>query len=188
MLSNDNRTAAGVSSVADPPTGYSVKMLTEDEWLRLRDARLAALEESPRSFLARYEDEAAYDEEKWRSEFVRGVWSIVLADDQVVGLLGVTREPWMPPQDRDLEYVWIASSLRRHGVATMLLKTVMDRLPQAGVETFWGVHTLWLWVLEGNDAARNLYEGFGFHSTNLRQRLPPKEGKRYEERMRFSLD
>ncbi len=187
MRANDNRAAAGASSVADPPTGYSVKILTEDKWSRLRDARLAALADSPQSFLARYEDEAAYDEEKWRSEFVRGEWSIVLADDQVVGLLGVTRETWMPPQDRDLEYVWIASSLRRRGVATMLLKTVMDRLPQAGVHTFWGVHTVWLWVLDGNESARRLYERFGFQSTNLKQRLP-RQRRRYEERMRFSLD
>lgn len=174
--------------MADLPTGYSVKTLIADEWLILRDARLEALAESPQSFLARYEVEAAYDEGKWRSEFVRGKWSIALADGRVVGLLGATREPWMPPQDRDLEYVWTAASLRRRGVATMLLKTALDRLPQAGVHTFWGVHTVWLWVLEGNESARRLYEGFGFQSTHLRQRLPPKQGKRYEERMRLSLD
>jgi RimJ/RimL family protein N-acetyltransferase len=182
MLSNDIRTAASVSSVADLPTGYSVKILTEDEWFMLRDVRLSALDDSPQSFLARYEVEAEYDEEKWRSEFVRGEWSIVLADnDKVVGLLGVTREHWMPPQDRDLEFVWIASRVRGRGVATMLLKTTLDRLPRAGV------HTVWLWILDGNVEARRLYERFGFKSTNLRQPLP-EQGKRCEERMRFSLD
>ncbi len=47
-----------------------------------------------------------------------------------------------------------------------LLRTVLDRLRDSGV------HTVWLWILNGNDPALRLYEQFGFQSTNQRQPLP----------------
>src|SRR2546423_10877743 len=80
MCANDNRTVAGMSSLANVPTSFRVETLTKNEWRRLRDIRLTALRQSPRSFLATYGDEKTYGRKRWRSEFERGEWSIVLAD------------------------------------------------------------------------------------------------------------
>jgi ribosomal protein S18 acetylase RimI-like enzyme len=166
--------------VADSPTGFSVEALSEDEWRRLRDVRLSALQDDPAAFLASHEREAAYDEKRWRQEFSRGEWNIMLAGGREIGLLGVTREQNMPPQECYLEYLWVAPKFRRSGTASMLLRTVLDRLRDEGVRT------VWLYILNGNQAAMSLYEGFGFQRTNERQPLPDHPAGS-EERMKLRL-
>jgi ribosomal protein S18 acetylase RimI-like enzyme len=161
-------------------TSYRVEVLTENDWHRLRDIRLSALSDDPMAFLATYEDEAAYDEHRWRREFARGEWNVMCASGQDVGLVGATTEPGMPPHERHLEFLWIAPASRRAGAATMLLRTVLDRLRDSGVRT------VWLWILNGNDPALSLYQQFGFQSTNERQPLPD-DPARTEERMRLRL-
>ena len=161
-------------------TSFRVEVLTENDWPRLRGIRLSALRDDPLAFLATYENEAAYTEQRWRQEFSRGEWNVMLANGQDVGVVGATREPDMPPYECHLEFLWIAPGHRRTGVATMLLKTVLDRLWTSGV------HTVWLWILTGNDPALRLYEQFGFLSTNERQALPD-DPTRSEERMKLRL-
>jgi ribosomal protein S18 acetylase RimI-like enzyme len=167
--------------VADSPTSFRVEVLTEDNWHRLRAIRLTALKADPQQFLARYEREAAYSPHRWRQEFSRGEWNVVCtAADQDVGLVGATREPGTPLHECDLEFLWIAPESRRIGAATMLLRTVLDRLRDSGVRM------VWLWILNGNDPALALYQQFGFQSTNERQALPDDPG-RSEDRMKLRL-
>jgi ribosomal protein S18 acetylase RimI-like enzyme len=161
-------------------TSFRVDVLIEDDWPRLQDIRLTALNTDPDAFLATYEREKAYGERRWRQEFSRGEWNVMCVDDQDVGLVGSTREADMPLHECDLEFLWIAPDLRRAGVATTLLRTVLDRLRDSGVRI------VWLWILNGNDPAMRLYEQFGFQSTNKLQPLPGNP-RRSEERMRLRL-
>jgi ribosomal protein S18 acetylase RimI-like enzyme len=161
-------------------TLYRVKVLTEQEWFRLREIRLSALNESPEAFLSSLAREAAYREEQWRAEFTRGEWAVVVTSDRAVGLVGATRESHMPVDERYLEYIWVAPGSRRSGVASMLLRTVLDHLRDSGVLT------VWLWILDGNERAMRLYQRFGFISTNERQPLTANPA-RNEERLRLSL-
>jgi ribosomal protein S18 acetylase RimI-like enzyme len=167
--------------VADSPSSFKVEVVTENEWSRLRDIRLAALQDDPSAFLARHECEAAYDERRWRQEFSRGQWNIMLADDKEIGLLGVTREETMSPQECYLEYLWVAPDLRQVGLGSILLRTALDNLRDSGV------HTVWLWILTGNHSAMCFYQRFGFQSTNERQLLPDHPAGS-EERMQLLLD
>jgi ribosomal protein S18 acetylase RimI-like enzyme len=158
--------------VAGSPTSFWVEVLTENEWSRLRDIRLTALRDHPAAFLSSYEVEADYDEQRWRQEFSRGEWNIMLADGKEIGLLGVTRlfnrssQEYNLSQEYYLEYLWVAREFRRSGAGSRLLRTVLDRLRDSGV------HTVWLYILDGNEDARRLYQSFGFQSTNERQPLP----------------
>jgi ribosomal protein S18 acetylase RimI-like enzyme len=158
-----------------------IKMLVCDEWLTLRDIRLAALQESPPSFLSTYEQEKAYGEHKWRAELTRGNWNIGILEDRPVSLLGDIHVPGMPAHERYFEYLWVAPECRRSGVALGMLTIVLDRLQASGVRT------VFLWVLDGNDAAIHLYKRVGFVSDNHRQPLAAHPG-RSEERMRLDLD
>ena len=162
------------------PTSYRVEVLTENGWHRLRDIRLSALSDDPLAFLATYEREAAYGEQRWRQEFERGEWNVMRASDQDIGLVGATREPGTPPHECDLEFLWIAPRSRRAGFATILLRAVLDGLRDSGVRI------VWLWILNGNGPALSLYQQFGFQSTNKRQPLPDHPA-RSEERMRLRL-
>jgi ribosomal protein S18 acetylase RimI-like enzyme len=161
-------------------TSFRVDVLAEDDWPRLQNIRLAALKSDPTVFLSSHETELAYLEPRWRQEFSRGEWYVMRASGEDVGLVGATREPDLPLHECDLEFLWVAPESRRAGGATLLLRTVLDRLRDSGVRT------VWLWILNGNDPAMNLYEQFGFQSTNRRQPLQKQPG-RYEERMRLRL-
>ncbi len=163
------------------PSSLRVEALTEDHWSRLRDIRLCALRDYPTAFLATYKREAGYSEQRWRQEFSRGAWNILLADDEDVGLLGVTREQAMSAQECYLEYLWIAPGFRRSGAGSMLLRTVLNRLRDSGV------HTVWLYILNGNQVAMTLYQKFGFQHTNESQELPDHPAGS-EHRMKLPLD
>jgi ribosomal protein S18 acetylase RimI-like enzyme len=158
-----------------------VEVLTENDWARLRDIRLTALRADPASFLSSYETEAAFAEQQWRQQFSRGEWHLIRAGTGDVGLVGVTREPDMSPRECYLEYLWVARGFRRRGMASLLLRAVLDRLRDSGVQT------VWLYILDGNDPAMRLYQSFGFQSTKERQQLPG-DPTRSEERMRLRLN
>jgi ribosomal protein S18 acetylase RimI-like enzyme len=167
--------------VGGSPTSLRVEALTEDDWSRLRHIRLSALQNYPGAFLSSYEREMLYGEQRWRQEFSRGTWNILLANGEDAGLLGVTREQAMSLQECYLEYLWIAPDLRRSGAASMLLTTVLNSLRESGV------HTVWLYILNGNQVAMSLYEKFGFQSTNEPQLLPDHPAGS-EHRMKLRLD
>ena len=159
----------------------AIHVLREREWARLRDTRLTALKDSSEAFLSTYERELAYSDCGWRAEFARGEWTIELSRDEVIGLLGATREPAEPPNERYLKYMWVSPLHRRCGVATRLVENVLERLAVAGI------NTILLWTLDGNEPARQFYNKWGFVSTQKRQKLP--EGlERYEELLRRELN
>jgi len=171
--------------VAGSPTSFRVEVLTEHDWPRLRTIRLTALKADPPAFLSSHNTEAAFAEQRWRQEFARGEWNVMRAADhgpghRDVGLLGVTRLPAMPSQECYLEYLWVAPGVRQRGVASNLLRTVIDRLRDSGVRT------VWLYILDGNDRAMRLYRRFGFQRTNEVQPLPD-DPERTEEKLRLRL-
>jgi ribosomal protein S18 acetylase RimI-like enzyme len=155
-------------------------IMNEAEWTTLREMRLAALRESPSSFLSSYSEESAYEEQEWRAEFERGEWTLEIRNDKAIALVGVTREQGTPPDECYLEYLWVSPGLRGRGVATDLVKNVLRRLP------YLGFTTVWLWVLDGNEPARRLYNKCGFTSTSLIQR-PHRSPSRSEELMMLTL-
>jgi len=157
-----------------------IKLLVPDQWPVLRDIRLAALRDSPHSFLSSYQIEEAFGEVRWRAEFDRGEWAVSIQDDQAAGIVGCTREPDTSPYECYLEYIWVAPRWRNKGVAHNMLTVVLDRLRESGVRT------AYLWVLDGNDAAVRLYKSVGFVSCDQRQPLAARPG-RTEELMRFDL-
>jgi GNAT superfamily N-acetyltransferase len=157
-----------------------IRLLTRGEWLTLRDVRLAALSESPQAFLSSYEREKFYEDDHWQDEFGRGAWYVGYDEHGPISLLGVTRDDDTSADARYLEYMWVAPEYRRRGVAITMLKDVLDQLAKAGVRT------VFLWVLDGNDTARHVYERTGFVRTNLCQPLKDRPG-RFEERMQLDL-
>jgi ribosomal protein S18 acetylase RimI-like enzyme len=160
--------------------GMSTTILGGNDWARLRDLRLAALEESPEAFLSTYDEQVGWTEQDWRAEVTRGTWLVREVGGHPVALLGATPEADIAASERYLSYLWVAPSHRRHGVARELVLEMLARLRATGVRR------AWLWVLSGNRAAWQLYERLGFASTGDRQPLD-KDPSRYEERMTLSL-
>jgi len=180
-----SRLAASPAYVSRLGIMLDIKLLRPDEWRALRNIRLSALRESPHAFLPTYQKESGYDEPRWRREFTRGDWYVGVARvgsvDEQVGIAGITREHDTPPNQCFLEYVWIVPEFRRQGVAFNMVNEVLDRLKLSGVQT------VFLWVLDGNDAAMRLDELLGFVRCNHRQPLKELPG-RSEELMQLHLD
>jgi ribosomal protein S18 acetylase RimI-like enzyme len=155
-----------------PKLGFApdIRLLTPDEWVELRNIRLAALRESPQAFLSTYQREILFDSNQWRAEFTRGNWYIGTRLGRTAGLVGVTRAPGMPVHECFLEYVWVSPECRRSGTGLGMITAVLDRLRAAAVRT------VFVWVLDGNAAARHLYERIGFVSSNQRQPLAARPG------------
>lgn len=158
----------------------STRHLGDQDWAELRDLRLTALRESPAAFLSTYAQESAWTDDDWRREAGRGDWLVETEGDRPVAMLGATPEWDIPESDRYLSYLWVAPGRRRRGLGERLVRSMLDRLRDSGVE--WA----WLWVLDGNDPARRLYERLGFVSTGERQPLKD-DPARCEERMRLAL-
>jgi ribosomal protein S18 acetylase RimI-like enzyme len=157
-----------------------ITTLTRDRWAELRDIRLTALQDSPESFLSTYGQEFEYNEDKWRAEFSRGDWHIGKIGGKAVSLLGTTRPPGMSPHQCDLEFLWVAPGHRGSRLAAQMVTGVLDRLYTAGLRT------AFLWVLDDNEVAAQLYKRLGFVSTNYRQPLPGQDD-RSEERLQLDL-
>lgn len=155
-------------------------ILNEGEWRRLRGVRLAALRESPGAFLSTYSEELKLQEQGWRTEFTRGEWIVEIRNRKTIALIGATREQDTPPDECYLEYIWVSPRFRRRGVATALVKSTIRRLLNLGFTT------IWLWVLDGNESAKRLYEKCGFSSTTIIQR-PNQDPSRSEELMKLTF-
>lgn len=158
-----------------------LRSLGREEWHVLRKVRLAALEESPQAFLATHDKEESYSRDRWLEEFDRGDWTIGELAGKPVCLVGVTREPGAPLDERHLECVWVAPEYRRSGVAYGMLTTIIDRLQNSGTRR------ILLWVLDGNNAAISLYRRLGFVSTKVRQPLKAAVPEHCEEQFELPL-
>ena len=156
-----------------------IRPLASAEWRVLREVRLRALLDSPQAFLSTFEQERVYGEQRWRSEFYRGPWTIGAVPGGAVGLLGAPRGPGVDADEHYLEYLWVAPGHRRSGLGLALLTTMLGRLRADGIRI------VNLWVLDGNDLALRLYRRVGFVSTGLRQPLAGRPGVSEE---RYSLD
>ena len=137
---------------ADVPAELQIRMLTEQEWPTLRAIRLIALQDSPESFLANHYQEYKYDHERWLAEFRRGIWMVASQQGEIVALLGATGYNDIPATDRYLEYLWVTPTSRKSGVASDLIRAMLGRLRANGAAA------VWLWILDGNTPARELYE------------------------------
>jgi ribosomal protein S18 acetylase RimI-like enzyme len=157
------------------------RVLNEDEWFILKEVRLTALKESPRSFLSKYEKEITFTEKHWRAEFARGEWIMAGEEGKPPdAMVGVVSGYDIPSTDRYLEYLWVSPRARRSRLATDLIRAVLLRFKALGIDT------VWLWILDGNESARELYNKCGFTTTGLRHR-PKVDRSVWEERMNRRL-
>jgi ribosomal protein S18 acetylase RimI-like enzyme len=151
-----------------------VRLITENEWHVARDARLAALRDSPEAFLLAQPPEHLWDEDRWRRSCRSGIWAVSQAGAHTVGL---ARLSYVSP-DAYVESVWTHPQHRRRGVASrMVRELIAAQRPD-------GQGDIFVWVIQPNGPASSLYKKLGFEETFDEQLLVPVN--RYERRMRFT--
>jgi ribosomal protein S18 acetylase RimI-like enzyme len=139
-----------------------IRRVTPDEWRELRDTRLAALRDTPDAFGTTYEGALSRTDEWWQDWAQRsaesGGQAMFLAwdDGQPVGIAGAFRDDggiW------NIVAMWVDPRHRREGIGRALLDAVTAHVRAQGATK------VVLGVTEGNDAARALYERYGFAAT-----------------------
>ena len=159
-----------------------MRRVEADEVEVFRRVRLAALLDTPSAFGSTHAAESAMSDDEWAARTVAWATSddramfLARDGDEVVGLVGLFREEPVP----QLISMWTAPSARRQGVARVLVDAALAWARARG-ET-----AIELWVTDGNDAARTLYESMGFVVTGDVAPLPSDPCKD-EIRMRLVL-
>jgi RimJ/RimL family protein N-acetyltransferase len=149
----------------------AIRAATLEDWEAYRDLRLAALRTDPGVFGSRFDDEARKTEEEWRERtlIADGATFLAFGDGRAVGT--ATAAPWNG-LDRVLGLfgMWVEPAWRGRGVGASLVRAVLSfgraqRYP-----------TVQLWVAEGEEAPRRLYERCGFVDTGERHPIRDEPG------------
>ena len=153
--------------------------VTEDQWRDLRAVRLAALAEAPTAFGSSLEREQAFDEDQWRAWTRSAGVFLALVGGSAIGMVaGVSGDSGT---ERNLVAMWVDPGWRGHEAASKLVSLVVDWATAEGSQR------LRLWVAEGNEAARRIYERQGFQATGARRPMPSNPLV-YREEMVLHLD
>lgn len=136
--------------------------LTSDDWLLLREVRLAALADAPYAFGSTLAREEAFDEAEWRRRLETGLWVAAVDGDGPAGLVGLYTPAGEPPM---LIAMWVGPGHRGRGVGDLLITEVL----RCAAESGWS--EVVLRVADGNDAARKLFIRHGFTPTGVRMPL-----------------
>ncbi len=152
----------------------------------LKAIRLAALADTPSAFGSTYAEEVERPDQEWslradaaaagdlRTTFLAHIGR------RAVGLAGGYRED-AESESVELVSMWASPDVRRRGIGRLLVGAVVG----------WAIETnassVGLWVTQGNDPARLLYESMGFRATGDVQPLP-SDPCADEVKMRLDLD
>jgi len=155
--------------VIDP----AIRRVRPDDAEPLRDARLAALKETPEAFVSRYAEEALEPPEFWLARATQSA-----AGEQVATFVAerdgrfvatVTGLRLVRPGPAELVGMWVDASERRHGLGRRLVETVCDWAAATGADRIEvSVHL-------PNEPAQTLYESAGFVA--LRAVFPRQDGR-----------
>ena len=143
-------------------TDVEIRLLGADEWQLYRDARLASLRDAPEAFVARFEDEASYDDDFWRERMSRATRIVAERGNEPVGLvcLGVHNED---PETDAVFGLWTDPSVRGQRVAWDLVATARQKATDNDCRL------LYFWVASDNASAVGFAVNFGFRPTSQRR-------------------
>ena len=147
-----------------------IRRVTADEWREYRDIRLAALRDTPDAFGSTYGESATRPDEWW----IERTWlsaesdqqALFLAwDEKPIGLAGT----FFDDPDWVVIAMWVDPARRGQGLGRRLLDAVVEfQRAHGATESVLG-------VVDGNDAARALYERYGFRDNGVANALRPGE-------------
>jgi ribosomal protein S18 acetylase RimI-like enzyme len=166
-------------------SNVAIRAVRANEWLRVRDIRLRALEESPDAFGAAFADERSLPDRVWieRTESsARREESAAFLAETTDGWIGFVMAR-LDDEDRTragMFGLWVDPASRATGVGLALTEAVIEWARARGAST------LALWVVASNLAAIELYRRVGFDETGNSMPMPRKPDLR-EIRMEKDL-
>ena len=143
-------------------TAIVVRRGVPKDWRASKQLRLRALADSPSAFSSTLERELTYDDDVWRTRLESAATFFAVDDDGafVGSVTGI--DDRHEAGGREVVAMWVAPEWRARGVGGALMDSVLE---WARTE---GAASIALWVADGNDRARRLYERCGFVGTGQR--------------------
>jgi ribosomal protein S18 acetylase RimI-like enzyme len=169
---------------ADAMTAVTVRSLGEEEWKEFKAIRLAALRDSPDAFVAKVDEEEAFDEDLWRLRMRRSVRLVAVpvdgngnASGEPVGVVSLGQGKDEEGRVAEIFGLWVAPDARGTGVATKLVEASAERARRDG-----RTHVAY-WVGTDNGRAVAFASGMGFRPTDSRRpmRVAAANGNDEEE-------
>jgi RimJ/RimL family protein N-acetyltransferase len=154
-----------------PTSKTEIRSLQAQEVALFRDLRLQALQESPAAFDQTYQEEAEQPIAYWQA-LVLGVTPpsnntmliAVKGQEPVAVVYGFNKGKGAG----SFGGMWVAQQYRQQGIASELVASIFQWAKKSGITT------LRIWNVEGNEAAQNLYQKFGFQVTGETRKLETK--------------
>jgi ribosomal protein S18 acetylase RimI-like enzyme len=141
----------------------SLEPITPQNAMIFKEIRLRALQDAPSAFSSTYAKESQLSDAAWieRASQWSGERSVayLAMDSDIPCGIGAAFLDQEDGTRAQLVSMWVAPSHRRLGIASSLVKAIMDRA------RLQGVRTLRLLVTSNNAAAIKLYERLGFSMT-----------------------
>ncbi len=144
-------------------TDISVRELGEDDWGVYRAVRLTALQDAPDAFVASYEEESRYPQDRWQDRMRRSQRLLAERGGQAAGVASVGAASDGSENRAELFGLWVSPQARGTGVATALV-TAGARVARVS-----GKSHLMYWVGSDNGRAVAFASGFGFRPAGLRR-------------------
>lgn len=140
----------------------SVTVLGVEDWATYRDVRLTALQESPSSFTATFEEELEEDEEFWRARMQRSLRFLATQGSTPLGVVSLGRDE-EDPSVGEVFALYVTPQARNRGVSWRLVQAATDRAQQEGMRQ------LLYWVGTENARAIAFAANFGFRPVGERR-------------------
>lgn len=157
-----------------------IQRLFPEDWMRLRELRLAALSDAPDAFGSTLEDAYARSAEDWRRQLETLTTFVAMINGQDMGLARGAPDD-ADPANAYLLSMWIAPDARGQGGGEGLVRAVADWAQTAGFSR------LVLDVADDNAPAIALYARLGFQPTGDTGSLPPPRTHVREHRRALNL-
>jgi ribosomal protein S18 acetylase RimI-like enzyme len=155
-----------------------VEELTEDQWQRYRDIRLAALENDGHAFGGSIAAEMQFSESEWRSKARQYIALIANVEGEDIGLMTVENLQGDFGATCWVGSCWVDSNYRKKGA----LRALFEYLDLEAGRRDWLVQGLGVWV--DNEIAIATYERLGFEKMGEKQESTRKPGLYYQRMIR----
>ncbi|MEQ1737013.1 MAG: GNAT family N-acetyltransferase [Rhodoglobus sp.] len=156
----------------------TIRRATPADWRAYRQLRLRALELAPDAFGSTLAEESAQPDDWWTERLACSHTLLAEVSGEPVAIgTGI----WDRHEigSREIVGLWVEPQSRGSGIAAVLIERLAAWAQDAAA------HAIALWVCDGNDDARRLYERCGFVATGQRDIM---RDAYMEERMRRPLD
>ncbi len=152
--------------------------LSQDEWSRLREIRLASLLESPEAFGSSYEREIAFSEKEWRELFNLNSYLVASIDGKDIAIM------FLEKLRGDFGATcWVGgcwSNPQYRGIGA--LRSMFDYVDSVKDQRGWQIQGLGVFIV--NEYAITAYEKLGFKAMGEVQESTRRPGNFYQRMIR----